>query len=259
MTPTPPSEQPDIICLHALGGSRHAWDPVAARCDRVQALDLPGFGDAMAARSYDVAAMADHVAHALHRRTRPWLLVGHSMGAKVAALVARRATDGASALRGLIGLILIAGPPPCPEPMDDARRAEMLGWFHDTTTSEAQADAFITANVATPLPPAMHDKAVTDLLRMNPLAWTAWLQHGSREDWSNRIARLQIPTLILAGSEDGDLGPTAQRRLMAPHFPRSAVLVIPGGKHLLPLEQPDIVATLIQRFAADPYPFFSPQ
>ena len=61
---------------------------------------------------------------------------------------------------------------------------------------------------------------------------------------------LQTPALILAGADDEDLGPAAQRRLMAPHFARCRVEVVPGAKHLLPVEQPAVVARLILEHVA---------
>ena len=52
-----------------------------------------------------------------------WMLAGHSMGAKVAATIARASEDGAHGLGGLAGLLLLAGSRPSPEPMEDAQRA----------------------------------------------------------------------------------------------------------------------------------------
>ncbi|WP_158744083.1 alpha/beta fold hydrolase, partial [Acidisphaera sp. L21] len=105
--------RPVLICLHFLGGSARTWDDVArglgSSADCI-CLDLPGFGDAAATPGYTVAAMADDVAAKI-RALRPaqWWIAGHSMGAKIALVLARRAQDGELGLAGLMGLVLIAG------------------------------------------------------------------------------------------------------------------------------------------------------
>ena len=84
------------------------------------------------------------------------------------------------------------------------------------------------------------------MLRANPVAWKAWLEAGSREDWRDRIGVLRTPAVILSGSEDADLGPDAQARLMAPHLAESVHIEMAGAGHLLPLERPDEVARILQ-------------
>jgi pimeloyl-ACP methyl ester carboxylesterase len=241
---------PTLVCLHFLGGSARSWSDVIARLPKtVSALpiDLPGFGDAEGVVGYSVAEMADGVA-ALVREAGPgdWMLAGHSMGAKVAAVLARRAEQGDRDLAGLRGLILVAGSPPGPEPMDEEQRARMLGWFTgDETTWPRHAREYIAANVAVPLDRAASENAIADVLRMQPDAWEAWLRHGSREDWSDRVGVVRTPAMILYGSEDANLGEDAQRRLMAPHFASHRLVRLDGAAHLLPLERPDEVAGLI--------------
>jgi pimeloyl-ACP methyl ester carboxylesterase len=243
-----------VFALHFLGGSAREWEAVAERLPpnlRLMALDLPGFGDAAGSGGHDVAAMADHVAGQIRAQApRRWMLAGHSMGAKVAAAIARRAEDGAPGLSGLAGLVTLAGSPPSPEPMAEERRRRMLGWFAGPAEqSRAEAEGFIDANTASRLPDPLRELAVEDVLRADRAAWMAWLERGSREDWSRRIGLLNTPALVLAGEADSDLGPDAQRRLMAPYFSAAKLATVPGAAHLLPLEAPDAVAELIGGFA----------
>lgn len=250
MPSLPPTTPPLLVALHFLGGSAREWAGVAAHLDgRVHclSLDLPGFGDAADVTGYGVAEMADFVIG--RRRADPpgrWMLAGHSMGAKVALAVARRAEDGEEGLAGLSGLVLLAGSPPSPEPMQEERRRSMIAWIGaDENTRRAEAEAFIAANFGANLPPALAEQAVADVLQASPAAWTAWLEAGSREDWCARIGVLRTPALVVSGSEDGDLGPTAQACLMAPHLAHHRLVSLEGAKHLLPLERPEAVAALI--------------
>lgn len=246
--------RPVLVCLHWLGGSGRSWDRLVAALAphwRVLTVDLPGFGDAAHQPGVPVAGMADHVV-AMVQQAAPdrWTLIGHSMGAKVALAVARRAEDGAPGLEGLTRLVLLAGSPPAPEPMDEDRRSTMLDWFTghpDQSRDEAQT--FIDGNVGADLDPATNARTATEILRLNRQAWVSWLESGSREDWADRIGILRTPALIVAGEKDGDLGPDGQRRLMTRHFADPTFAVVPGAGHLLPVEQPEAVARLIEAHA----------
>jgi len=252
------SDPPILFLLHFLGGSAREWDGVAGAIGaaaRAVPIDLPGFGDAAATGGYDVASMADHVAAAV-RAAAPhrWAIAGHSMGAKVAAALARCAEDGEAGLEGLVGVITLAGSPPSPEPMAESRRESMMGWLSGPEEERRRrAEAYAEAN-AVSLTPAARALVVADVLRAAPEAWKAWLRAGSREDWSDRVGILRTPALILAGEKDEDLGPDAQRALMAPHFAQSRLSVLPGAKHLLPLEAPEAVARQIAAFLSNPPP-----
>jgi pimeloyl-ACP methyl ester carboxylesterase len=214
---------------------------------RCLALDLPGFGDATDLAGYGVADMADSVAGWVKGAgASNWMLAGHSMGAKVAAVLAKRAEDGEAGLAGLRGLVLLAGSPPAQEPMPEPQRRSLLGSFTGDSGAWAdQARQYIGNNVASALPPSAIENAVADLLRMRPDAWAAWLHAGSREDWADRIGVLRTPALIVCGAEDPNLGEDAQRRLTAPHYASAHLVTLEGAGHLLPMERPDEVARLI--------------
>ena len=246
----PTGERPLLVCLPFLGGTTESWHAVAGRLGAVcdcHPVDLPGFGEAAGVGGYSVGAMADHVA-AIMRDRAPgrWFVAGHSMGAKVACVLARRAEDGSAELAGLGGLILLSGSPPGPEPMEDDQRQTMTGWFQgDAASRRAQAQGYIDANIGAPLPPGTSGRVVDGVLRANRDAWVAWLDRGSREDWSERVGVLQTPTLIVTGSKDASLGAAIQRQVSLPHFARARMVDLPGAGHLLPMERPGEVARLI--------------
>ncbi|MGI4955707.1 MAG: alpha/beta fold hydrolase [Janthinobacterium lividum] len=244
-----------LVCLSFLGGSASGWhrmfDRLPAGFDPMP-VDLPGFGSAAAIPGYGVGAMADHVAAAVRARAPArWVLAGHSMGAKVAAVLARRAQDGEAGLDGLAGLVTLAGSPPAPEPMQESKRAEMLGWFSGSPTrNQRQARQYIRGNLGLALARPHRERLVRNMLPARVAAWTAWLRDGSREDWRDRIGLLDLPALVLSGTADADLGPAAQARHMLPHLANAEFVPLPGAGHLLPMECPGAVARLIaERFA----------
>ncbi len=88
---------PPVLLLHGLGEQAHTWDAVAAALSgthRTIALDLRGHGASGRPGAYSFALMADDVLAVLdglgHRSAA---LVGHSLGAMVAVLVAQRRPD----------------------------------------------------------------------------------------------------------------------------------------------------------------------
>ncbi|MEH3099094.1 alpha/beta hydrolase [Sphingomonas adhaesiva] len=244
---------PTLVFLHALGMSGAEWDAVRDALPDVPclALDLPGFGVRAGDGHADVAAMVDDVVATIraHRLTA-CVLVGHSMGGKIATLVAARAEAGEEGLSGVIGVVLVAASPPAPEPIDDARRKEMIGWTADGPVGRSDAEAFVDANTATPLPAPARERAIADVMRCDREAWLAWLERGADEDWSHRAGRIALPALIVAGVEDGDLGEAAQRRLNLPHYSNGTVRIVADAAHLIPYEQPAALAALIAEHVA---------
>jgi len=84
---------PLLVCLHGLSGSAHTWRPIAptlTTAGRVLAVDLVGFGrSSCAGRPVTLPANQQYLDRFLRRITaEPAILVGHSMGATIAAMQA---------------------------------------------------------------------------------------------------------------------------------------------------------------------------
>ncbi|WP_065959391.1 alpha/beta fold hydrolase [Curtobacterium sp. UCD-KPL2560] len=240
------------FCLHALGSSSEEFvllrSELAGDLDLV-GIDLPGFGRSPASAGTTVEEMAVAVERAVGASgATEWVLVGHSMGGKVATVVADRTVSGANGLFGLRAVVLLAASPLSPEPMAEDRRASMLSWAEDGRIRPDHAAAFVDANTAEVLPPDRHEMAVHDVERTDPRAWRDWLLRGSREDWSADAVPNPVPTLVIAGAEDGDLDADAQRRLTMPHWPAAELHVVDGAAHLLPWERPLEVAAVVRDF-----------
>lgn len=251
-----PGEAPiTLYMLHALGASADSFDRVAAQLSgrvRVEGIDLPGFGSAAAATDSSLDATVAHVVRhlAAHARGR-WMLGGHSMGGKIAALVASRVLRGDAPLVGLSGMVLMAPSPPRPEPMDEERRELMLSWVSDGAISQTDAEAFLAQNTAEPLDPDARRLALADLGRTSPAAWRAWLETGSRIDATAEVGTLDLPALVLAGTDDADLGAAAQPGLLAAVYPRARFVPLDDTGHMIPLERAPEAADAIARFVTD--------
>lgn len=216
------------------------------------ALDLPGFGAPDMDRADMVAALADGArAQIAERVTGSWVLLGHSMGGKVAGYLAAQTLSGQLGLFGLLGVVLLAPSPPTPEPMAESRRSTMLQWAAHGPISAGDAQEFIDQNVAGPLADADRQRVRDSVTQCSPAAWRRWLTTGSNQDVSAQVGTLDVPALIFGGDQDDDLGASAQPGLHAGTYPRASYVPVPDCGHLIALEQPAFVAERIDQFVRD--------
>jgi pimeloyl-ACP methyl ester carboxylesterase len=242
---------PLVVALHWLSGSAKTWAEVgggfAERGTVLAAIDLPGFGRATEWEDTSIAASVEAVMATVQTLRRehagPWVLLGHSMGGKIAAIVARAAVDGREGLEELRGVVLVSPSPPGVEPMEESTRRKMMESLGESTRDaeedRAHAQKFVDDNTGKlALVEIVRERSVEDVLRMSRAAFRAWLTTGSREDWAARAGVLPLPALVLAGSEEPALGPKVQQKATATHFVQAEVVTLEGGGHLGPLERP---------------------
>ncbi|AUX93923.1 alpha/beta fold hydrolase [Mixta gaviniae] len=233
-----------LVFMHYLGGSHRTWFPTLPYLDRdfrCVALNTPGFGDASQIEGYDVASMARQVDETIRAlRLEKVILVGHSMTGKVAMALAAEQPDY------LERLILVAPSPPGPQPMSEQDRQAQAAW----QGTRQEAETFVDSSCSARLPDALREVAIADAQSASLAALHAWPLHGSREEWRERIGRLQLPALMVLGSEDGNVpGVEAQREIMRNHLPQGELAVIDGAGHLMPMQTPQALAEKMLTFA----------
>jgi len=242
---------PRFVFLHGLFGRGRNW-ATAARALAARGLgsllvDLPDHGRSDWSERFDYRQYADDVAATMARADGgPVVLVGHSLGGKVAMLVALRHP-------GLVAGLAVVDIAPVPSVTIngfDTFVAAMRGLDLATLTSRTQADALLAASIP--------DASVRGLLGQN-LASGPWRWQPNLEllgdsleaiaGWPPVEGTYDGPVLWLVGDRSGytsDADFAAMRAL----FPAVARQVVPDAGHWVHADQPDAVIGALERFDA---------
>lgn len=238
---------PTFLALHYWAGAGHEYDHLRSLLPPGTALlapDLPGFGGQAvpASFNYSVQAYTDWVAEFVAaQKLEEYVLIGHSMGGKIALALAARQPAGLS------GLVLLSPSPPTPEPISEEDRAASLAAYGQHLEAEKTA----TKIVIRPVAKEVRQMVIADNLRTSHAAWDAWLEHGSKEDISALMPAIQVTCHLLVGDADHAIPLAAQRQQTMPLLPAgSPLVVVPEAGHLLPIEVPDIVLEVLLKFTA---------
>ncbi len=227
-----------VVLIHGFGTSGRVWDEVLPLLTfPVLTPDLPGFGENVRDDRYSVDGMADAVLEGVRTAgVDDFVLVGHSMGAKVAAVLAARRPPGLS------GLLLVAPSPPSPEPMTADGRAALKATHRHPRALEAHYREITRAELSA----AAARQLIEDGCRASRVAWDAWPDAGSQEQREGETPQIEVPTLVLSSAQDPVITPQVVSELVRPAFPHAAFREVEGSGHLLPLEQPEEVVRAIR-------------
>lgn len=236
---------PALVFLHYWGGSSRTWRHVIQRLApdfRTVTIDQRGWGRSEGpAQGYALADMADDAQAVIAALDlERYIVVGHSMGGKVAQLTASRNP------RGLIGLALVAPSPPSPLGLPLAIRQGMVSAYNARDSIVATVEQVLAPNG---LEPEDLETVIADSLAGAPPAKEAWPLATSQEDITAAVADIDVPVLVLSGALDRVDPPEVLRRELLPRIPQAQLHVLPQVGHLLPYEAPDEVANWVRAFA----------
>lgn len=265
------AQKPSMVMMHGLGDEadtwRHVFLPLSQRC-RVIALDLPGFGRSdKPARAYTPGFVQSAILELLDTLQIPKaILMGSSLGAILSHSLALTHPDRVT------GLILADGALLQPAGMGDRSLSLMaiplLGeWFYTHLRKDPQA-AFeslrpVYRDLDT-LPQIDRDFLFT---RVNQRVWSngqrqayfstlrklaPWVKKAQK-GLDNRLAQIQIPTLVLRG-EDDRLFPAKNAQAIVQAQPKASLVTIPATGHLPQQEDPQAFLDAVFNWLPDYHP-----
>ncbi|GAA4623392.1 alpha/beta fold hydrolase [Actinoallomurus vinaceus] len=225
---------PDLVLIHGVGLDRSMWDrclPELARHHRVTVVELRGHGRSPRAEpGITVADLASDVAEVAAGASH---VVGFSLGALVAQELALAAPARVRSLT-LVASVADRGPEEAAAvrarldraaaDFEGAARAAVERWFSDEWAARE---------------PRRRREVLATLLandRTSYLACYEVFATADRDLWP-RLGEISALTLAVTGSDDPGSTPAMARRI-ASAIPRARSLIIPGARHLLPLERP---------------------
>ena len=236
---------PAIVFLHYWGGTHRTWSKVVANLSgshRTVTYDMRGWGQSGSGGGYSISELAGEARSLIDRLgLTEYLLVGHSMGGKVAQLLASRRPAW------LIGLVLVAPATPTPTHFSEEALQQQLHAYDDRGTI-LETIAFLSARKPDA---ATVEQIVEDSLSGVPEAKQAWPRTAIREDISAEVPQIAVPTLVLAGEHDRLDSVEQHRREVLSRIADSRLQIIAGSGHLIPIDEPLALAHAIEAFAAE--------
>lgn len=237
--------KPAIIFLHYWGGTSRTWSRVLTRLEnRFQtiAYDARGWGQSdKASAGYTLHHLADEVLTLVDElKLSTFVLVGHSLGGKVAQLAASRRPAG------LLGLVLVAPAPPTPLRFSEDMRQTQIHAY-DNRENVLQTIRFLSARMPSS---EVVEQIVEDSMSGSREATLAYPTSSILEDISSEVTKIAVPTLVLAGELDQLDSIEQHKREVVARIPNARFEVIPRSGHLIPIDQPEELARHIEQFVA---------
>jgi pimeloyl-ACP methyl ester carboxylesterase len=220
------SKQPALVFMHYWGGTGRTWDLVAkplSERHRCVAPDLRGWGGSdRKAGSYDLHVQADDIAAIIQSLgLSQYILVGQSMGGKIAQILGSRRPAGLKAL------VLVAPAPPTPMAVPKEQRDAIL----DSYQSPGGVDIALSILTEKQLSPALRKQVADDTLGGAPAAKSAWTQEGMTLDISGLVGKINVPTTVIVGDADKVEHEDVLRRELATRISGTEFIILPGVGH----------------------------
>jgi 2-succinyl-6-hydroxy-2,4-cyclohexadiene-1-carboxylate synthase len=233
-----------LVLLHGFGGTRHAWDRVAAELTPARylplALDLPGHGDA--AKQLAPITFDSCVAEVLAQSPERFVLCGYSLGGRVALHVAIAAPERVARL------VLVSSSPGIEDQAERARRRaadRQLADELERIPYEQFIERWRTQRLFADDPPDVGALAREDQRRNRADALAEALRGlgtGEMEPLWGRLGELKMAVTVVAGERDAKFRALGER--MVGVMPDAELVVVSGG-HVLPLESPRALTAVL--------------
>ena len=246
-----------VLLLHGVGGGRSIWSAEASGSANAiadagycaLAIDFPGYGDTPGQPTLD-AMVACVVAMAAELRVARLVLLGHSMGGMVAQEVVARAPGVA---QGLVLACTSASFGKADGAWQAQFLAERLAPLDAGLGMAGMAERVVPGLVSPQAGAAAARTAMTIMSRVPEATYRVALPAIAAFDRRAELARIGVPTLLLAAEHDRTAPPEVMQR-MAARVPSAEYLCLPGAGHIANVEAPDAFNAAVVSFLQRHFP-----
>lgn len=227
-----------VVLIHGAGGTHLYWPSEIRRLPgfRIYALDLPGHGKSGGCGQQSIQAYSRAVLDWLEgMNLHSAVFIGHSMGSAIALSLALDAPEHVLAL-GLVGGGARLGVSP-----------NILESASSATTFHNAVETIISGCFAPDTPEALTSIAARRMEETRQTVLYGDFLACAGFDLSDRVTEINKPTLLVCGDAD-QMTPLRHSQFLASAIEGAELVVIPGGGHMVMLEQPGLVAEAISRF-----------
>jgi 2-succinyl-6-hydroxy-2,4-cyclohexadiene-1-carboxylate synthase len=242
-----PGNTRHLAFIHGFTQTSRSWTPIISTLGAdidTTCFDAPGHGDSAEIRG-DVHRAADLVATRIRELALDTVLVGYSMGGRIALDLA---THRRSLLRGLVLISATAGLRTEPERAERRQRDESLAQRIESAGVARFIDEWLTQDLFATLTSEQSNRA--DRLRNTAPGLAASLRQcgvGSQTPLWDQLPALDIPILLIVGELDAKFGELAETMKTAIGA-NATIEVVEGAGHTAHLERPAETSAAIRRW-----------
>ncbi|MFI0485613.1 alpha/beta fold hydrolase [Actinomadura sp. 9N215] len=248
---TGPPGAPAVVCLHGIGSNADAFRDVLDLLPPTHqgiAPNLPGYGGSapLPTTRPTVTDYATTLVTFLDRLSLPrWHLVGSSLGALIAATIATTHPDRVTSLL-LTAPTTGSGRTPQTRQAELDARADLIA-LGPEKMAETRAPQLIAGDAPGPLHAAQEATRALD-----PTAYMQAAHALASGDIFTCTPHIQARTMVVCGTADTVAPPTVHAQPISRALPGSELVLLPDLGHVIELESPTTLATLITRHTTPP-------
>ena len=230
-----------VLFIHGAGGGQYTWSYQKAFFEKrfnPIIIELPGHGASEGEGEEEIRRYAEHVYSFLKvLALSDVFLVGHSMGGAITQTVALTHPEmvkgivlvGTGARLKVLPLILNGIKTNFEEAV---RKINELSFFRET-------------------PPWLMERSIAGLMRCRPEVLYGDYLACDRFDMMNEVEKIDLPTLILCGQEDG-MTPVKYSQFLLQHIKGSRLEIFPNTGHMLMMESAGAFNEKLGAFVSNP-------
>lgn len=222
-----------LVFIHGSGGSKESWKHQTDYFKDSEALNLPGHPDGEALETIDECVEWLHE-YFTDKGYTDLVIAGHSLGGGIALLYGLKYPEH---VKGLIPVGSGARLRVHPQYLEELEKA----------IADPEGSPVLREGPSGLIDPELAETMARRSEENGPEVRLKDLLACDRFDIMDRLGEIDIPTLVICGTED-IMTPPKYSHFLADNMPKARAIIIPGGSHMVYVEKPEEVNRAIDEF-----------